>query len=79
MKKTMTYEEGLFKLEQTVEKLENGELPLDQSLKLYEEGMALFARCSEILDQAEQKVSLLQKKGDTMTEIPFEEKKEADS
>lgn len=53
----MTFEEKLTKLTQIVEKLEAGdELPLEDSLKLFEEGVSLVSSCREMLEKAEQRV-----------------------
>ena len=52
--------EGLYgKLEATVDKLEQGGLPLEQSIALYEEGMELAKRCQALLDGAEQRITKL--------------------
>ena len=53
------FEELYRKLEETVEKLERGGLPLEQSIALYEEGMGLAKRCQTILDGAEQRITKL--------------------
>ena len=53
----MTFEEKLTKLTEIVEKLEAGnELPLEDSLKLFEEGVSLVSSCREMLEKAEQRV-----------------------
>ena len=53
--------ETLYKrLEETLARLEEGGLTLDQSLALYEEGMKLARRCQELLQQAELKITKLQ-------------------
>ncbi len=53
----MTFEEKLAKLTEIVEKLEAGnELPLEDSLKLFEEGVSLVSSCREMLETAEQRV-----------------------
>ena len=63
--------EGLYgKLEATVDKLEQGGLPLEQSIALYEEGMELAKRCQAILDSAEQRITKLR---DTFNQPPPEE------
>ena len=54
--KKQTYEESMKALEDIVAKLENGDVPLDESLKLFEEGTKLTAFCSKALDTAEQKI-----------------------
>jgi len=53
------FEELYKNLEDTVEKLEKGGLPLEQSIALYEEGMALAKRCQEVLDKAELRITKL--------------------
>ena len=53
----MTFEEKLAKLTEIVDKLETGnELPLEDSLKLFEEGVGLVASCREMLENAEQRI-----------------------
>jgi exodeoxyribonuclease VII small subunit len=47
------------RLQEIVEKLESGELHLDESLRLFEEGVALSKRCGELLEHAERKVEIL--------------------
>lgn len=58
-KKTESFEELFGLLEETVSKLEQGGLPLEKSLALYEEGMRLAQRCQEMLDSAELRVRQL--------------------
>ena len=53
----MTFEEKLAKLTEIVDKLETGnELPLEDSLKLFEEGVGLVSSCREMLEDAEQRI-----------------------
>jgi exodeoxyribonuclease VII small subunit len=59
-----TFEESLKKLESIVDQLEKGDLPLEESLKLFEEGVGLSAVCKQELDAAEGKVQLLIKQRD---------------
>jgi exodeoxyribonuclease VII small subunit len=54
-----TFEQLYARLEDRVGKLEQGGLPLDQSIALYEEGMELARRCQDRLDAAEQKITKL--------------------
>ena len=63
MKKTdePTFEEALQQLEQVVQKLEKGELPLEESLALYEDGIRLARLCHGKLEEAEGKIELLMK------------------
>ena len=70
----MTYEQAIERLNGIVNNLEKGNLPLADSLTLFEEGTALMKRCTELLDQAEQKVAMLRKGADgAPVELPFEE------
>ena len=59
--KTPSFEEALQKLELIVQKLEKGELPLEESLKLYEEGIHLSRLCHGKLEEAEGKIEMLMK------------------
>lgn len=54
-----SFEQAKERLERIVQDLERGELPLEESLKAFEEGMKLVTFCSGKLDEAERKVSLL--------------------
>lgn len=55
----MDFEKRLTRLEEIVEKMETGELTLEHSLKLFEEGVKLSRECNSQLTEAEQKVKLL--------------------
>jgi exodeoxyribonuclease VII small subunit len=67
------FEEAMKRLEQIVESLEGGDLTLEESLKIFEEGMKLIRFCSKKLEEAEQKVTLLIKEsGGTLTQQPFD-------
>jgi exodeoxyribonuclease VII small subunit len=59
-----SFEESLKKLESTVDQLEKGDLPLEDSLRLFEEGVGLSAVCKQELDAAEGKVQILIKQRD---------------
>ncbi|MEO9339986.1 exodeoxyribonuclease VII small subunit [Mesorhizobium sp. SB112] len=54
--KAMSFEQALDALERIVDDLERGEVPLDQSIKIYERGEALKAHCDRLLKAAEDKV-----------------------
>ena len=56
-----TFEENMLRLEAIVAQLEKGEVPLDESLKLFEEGTKLISECRTALDKAEQQVVKLMK------------------
>ena len=55
----LTYEQAMAELELIIDRIESGEIGLEESLAAYERGVALRARCQEILDRAEQRVSEL--------------------
>ena len=55
----MTYEQAFRELETVVQRLEAGELPLEEALGLFERGQALAGRCSELLDQADLRLKQL--------------------
>ena len=59
-----TFEESLKKLETIVDQLEKGDLPLEESMKLFEEGVDLSAACKQEIDAAEGKVQMLIKQRD---------------
>ena len=61
---TMTFETAIARLEEIVRLLESGNAPLDVSLGLFEEGVALVKLCNAKLDTAEQKVKILTDVGD---------------
>jgi exodeoxyribonuclease VII small subunit len=61
MAKRKTYEEALSRLEEIAQLMEDGTIGLEQSVKLYKEGVELSLFCSKKLNEAEQEVSLLQK------------------
>ena len=56
-KKAPSFEENMQRLEQIVRAMERGDVPLEESLNLFQEGTALVQKCSKLLDEAEQKVS----------------------
>ena len=58
------FESSLAELESIVQRLEHGELPLEESLRQFERGVALTRSCQKALRQAEQKIQVLSKKGD---------------
>lgn len=74
MAKKMTYEQSIERLDEIVRSMEKGDAPLEEALKLFEEGSALIAACGKMLDEAEQKVVKLKKGSDgEPIELPFEE------
>ncbi|MBE6933102.1 MAG: exodeoxyribonuclease VII small subunit [Ruminococcaceae bacterium] len=61
MEQSKSFEASMQRLEEIVRTMERGELPLDQSLKLFEEGTALVRSCGTMLDDAELKIVKLMK------------------
>jgi len=55
----MTFEEAMAELERVVNQLERGDVPLEDSIKLYERGAALKKRCETKLKEAEEKVAAI--------------------
>ena len=73
-KQSLSFEQSLDRLDEIVKHLEKGDLPLSDSLSLYEEGTGLINACSKMLDEAEQKVVNLKKGPDrTPIELDFED------
>jgi exodeoxyribonuclease VII small subunit len=60
-KKTINLEKALTDLEDIVEELESGDLPLEKAMKKFEEGIKLTRNCQAALKEAEQKVEILLK------------------
>ncbi len=57
--KDIKFEDAVQRLEQIVDQLEAGDLPLEQSLKVFEEGVGLARRCAKYLDEAEKRIEIL--------------------
>jgi len=69
----MRFEDALKRLEEIVDTLEKGELSLEKSLKIFEEGVKLSRVCNKMLDKAEKKVEMLmQNKNGELEARPFE-------
>jgi exodeoxyribonuclease VII small subunit len=66
------FEDCLERLEKIVQELEKGEVPLEKSLTLFEEGMQLSATCRKQLEEAEGKVEILLKQNGKFQTEPFE-------
>ena len=72
-----SFEESLKKLEAIVDQLEKGDLPLEESLKLFEQGVGLSTACKKELDEAEGKVQMLIKQRDgALKAVPFANEKQ---
>jgi len=74
-KKTINLEKALTDLEDIVEELESGDLPLEKAMKKFEEGIKLTRSCQAALKDAEQKVEILLKSagGESLEDFEVEE------
>jgi exodeoxyribonuclease VII small subunit len=70
-KKDITYEQAAAELESVVELLENGELTLEDSIKMFERGVELVRFCNKKLDEIEKRITILIEGKDGMTEKDF--------
>ena len=59
MAKKFDFNKGLIELEEIVNKMESGDLELEESLKLFEQGVELTRKCQTALNEAEQRISVL--------------------
>jgi exodeoxyribonuclease VII small subunit len=71
--RTVDFEQALGELEALVERLEHGELPLEDALRQFERGVELARHCQAALKQAEQKVEILLQKSPDAVPEPFDE------
>ena len=76
-KASLDFEQSLAELQALVERLENGELSLEDSLAAFEQGIALTRDCQGTLAQAEQKVQVLLERDGELTAQPFDVEPEA--
>ena len=70
--KEKRFEDAMRELEEIVKRLESGDLPLEESLKIFEEGVALSRYCFNKLEEAEKRVSILVKDEGGIKREPFE-------
>lgn len=68
----LTFEQAMQRLEEIVSLLEDGKAPLNESMALFEEGTKLSAYLSQLLDTAEQKVTMMTVRDGAETEISFD-------
>ena len=66
------FEASLQELDRIVRELEKGDLPLEQTLALFETGMSLSADCKRQLEEAESRVEILTRKGSETVAKPFD-------
>ena len=68
MNNQKSYEESIARLQQIIAELEQKDITLEQSMKLFEEGVLLVKQCGEVLNSAQQKVEVLSKSLDKIQE-----------
>lgn len=74
MKKNISYEDAVKRLNEIVKRLERGDVPLEEALKLYREGTGLVRTCSELLNAAELEIVKLTTEPDgSITETEFDD------
>ena len=71
-RKKLNYEASIAELESLVERLEQGDISLEESLKFYESGVLITRDCQEALQNAEQKVQMLLKQSGQTNLVDFE-------
>ena len=76
-RKKLEYEAAVSELESLVERLEKGDISLEESLKLYERGVLLIRDCQEALQAAEQKVQMLLQQSGQSALVDFDPDSEA--
>ncbi|WP_166239173.1 exodeoxyribonuclease VII small subunit [Paenibacillus turpanensis] len=70
-KETLTFESALERLESIVERLEKGDVPLEQAIELFQEGMTLSQLCNGKLEQVERKIDMLVEQDGAIEKKPF--------
>ena len=70
--KSQSFESNINRLEEIVRRLEDGAVPLEEAIKLFQEGTALAGSCGKLLDEAEMEIVKLTKGSDgSLQEVPF--------
>ena len=72
-KKELSFEENLEKLEEIVKKLENGDVPLDDAIKEFNEAMVLATECDEKLKSAEEAITKIVNNDDSVDDFEVKE------
>jgi len=71
-----TIEQAMKQLEQIVQDLESGDMPLEKAIKTFEEGVRLSKFCSQKLDETEKRITILMQNSDgKIAEVPFSDEK----
>ncbi len=72
-KKELSFEENIKKLESIVKELENGEVPLDEAIKKYQEAMTLAKLCDDKLKNATETINKIMNKDGSLSDFKAEE------
>ena len=72
-KKELSFEENIEKLEEIVKKLENGDVPLDDAIKEFNEAMVLAKKCDEKLKSAEEAITKIVNNDDSVDDFEVKE------
>lgn len=72
----LNFEKAIEQLEEIAKELEKGDLDLETSVSKFEEGMKLSKECNELLENAEKRITILLKEGDTLKEENFVQEEE---
>ena len=75
-KADLNFETAIEQLEEIAKELEKGDLDLETSVSKFEEGMKLSKECNELLENAEKRITMLLKEGDTFKEENFGQEEE---
>jgi exodeoxyribonuclease VII small subunit len=68
----LSFEQAMEKLEQIVTRLENGDVPLEQAIELFQEGMKLSQLCGQKLEVVERKIEILMEENGSLVKKPFQ-------
>ena len=71
--KMKNFEESVKDLEDLIEDLEKGDIPLEEAIKKFEQGVALIKTCNKKLDEAERKIEIVLKEDNGVKTAPFDE------
>jgi exodeoxyribonuclease VII small subunit len=73
MNETVSFEQAMDLLEGIVARLENGDVPLEQAIELFQEGMQLSRLCGQKLEAVERRIEMLVEENGTLVKKPFPE------
>jgi exodeoxyribonuclease VII small subunit len=76
--KELPFEQAMERLEEVVDRLENGDVPLEEAIQLYEEGMRLSRICGEKLDKVEQQIEMLVQENGEWVKKPFQPEEDSE-